>query len=254
MNSSTSFTFLATLFIVLLISSSIVFRSCILRRRFRQRYERALAHGRLNSLDGATLAGLDNLDGFGPGHSDRLGAKPVLWETSVQRTNSYGDDKQSQSPHQTNPWSRIMPVALHITRSSSSPNPLSPRSSSPDTRQQQQRQPTLLSRLRFPDLFSRSSQPSLSPRGARNDTEPVPGPSRSGSSNSKDTDASVDLNTNTLSICVLIAMPNVSAPVHRSSMYTSTNVSPPATEEGGCPIIEFGAVELRAVGVDGEVS
>jgi len=45
MNSTTSFTFLATLFVLLLISASIIVRSFVVRRRFRRRIEGHIAQG-----------------------------------------------------------------------------------------------------------------------------------------------------------------------------------------------------------------
>ncbi|KAF9219159.1 hypothetical protein BS17DRAFT_789921 [Gyrodon lividus] len=330
-NSSTLylFTFLATLFVLLLISSSIAFRSFVLRRRFRRGYERALADGLVTDIDGATLAGGLGIDGLG-GVSGRsrggvkLGAKPLLWETWVQRPSSHVDsrsekrtksdahthldEKQSKSPVQTgtnnppeeqlniNLWPQIKPVALHITRSCPAPPlpsscPSSP--SSPEARQEQF--PTLLSRLRFQNPFSRSSQPPRSEHGACNNTELAGGPCQSDSSGGrdvgdpKDVDAFAASKAHTVSVSVLIAMPDVVAPALRPSMHTShergedggkgkdaldshseenhseaysytslqqgSGVILDATEDavGGFPIVEFGVMEVRAVGIGEEV-
>ncbi|KAF9229911.1 hypothetical protein BU15DRAFT_84333 [Melanogaster broomeanus] len=59
----------------------------------------------------------------------------------------------------------------------------------------------------------------------------VAGRSRSVRSGSKDKDAFAESNSDMLPVCVLIAMPDVSAPVHRLSMHTSNEASPPATRK-----------------------
>jgi hypothetical protein len=66
------FTFLATLFLLLFVSSAIILRSFILRRRFRQRIEEAI------------LAGVIVPNPTGRVSRRRaLGEKPKLWETYV---------------------------------------------------------------------------------------------------------------------------------------------------------------------------
>lgn len=68
----TSFTFLATILILVLLSASLVFRSYILRRRYRQRFQEALTDGLFADLDGY------------PRSTRRLGPKPVVWDTWIQ--------------------------------------------------------------------------------------------------------------------------------------------------------------------------
>ncbi|KIK81344.1 hypothetical protein PAXRUDRAFT_27900 [Paxillus rubicundulus Ve08.2h10] len=265
-NSSTSYTFLATVFVLLLISSSIVLRSFIVRRRFRRRYEHALANGILTELDGATLAGVTRdfgIDGLGGGLAR---AKPLLWESVIplegtnRCTHTYPDEKRS-TQNDINTWTNIMPVALHIIRSSLSPSPPSS-PGSPNTQQNQVH--TFLSRLRLHHPGPRSDRPS-SPERARNDTDLV------GSDDGRTAD--------TLSVSVLIAMPDVFAPARPPSMHTAREArgegkdshqqnhsqvpSQSSPQHGpipsasgdiarGLPLVEFGVAEVEAIGI-GEV-
>ncbi|KAF9235630.1 hypothetical protein BU15DRAFT_77756 [Melanogaster broomeanus] len=263
------FTFLATLFVLLLISSSIVLRSCILRRRFRQRYERALADGRLNDLDGVTLAGLDGLDGFGDG-SGRASLTddfalahfvPILTDCDLRVDHRPFSSLLSFSDVVSTLCTSLYPVLLrplatngsyrYIAARRITHHPFLPSTDSTILYLFISRYwattppPTLLSRLGFPGPFTRSSQASLSL---------VAGPSRSDKSGSNDKDAFAESNADMLSVCVLIAMPDVSAPVRRLSMHTSSSASAPATEEAGCPNVQFGAVEVRAVGISNDIS
>lgn len=89
MNSTTSFTFLATLFVLLLISASIIFRSFLIRRRFRQRVDGALAQGTIIDLQPSGL-GLT---------SRFIGEKPRVHEAWVE---------QSGMPQEKAHWQAIM--------------------------------------------------------------------------------------------------------------------------------------------------
>ncbi|ESK94973.1 hypothetical protein Moror_13978 [Moniliophthora roreri MCA 2997] len=85
------FTFLATLFVLLLISSTIIFRSYILRRRYQQRLQEALASG-------AILAPRS------PGsHRKRFRTRPKLYDAFLD----YGGDT----------WDEIMPASVQPVRS-----------------------------------------------------------------------------------------------------------------------------------------
>lgn len=95
MNSTTSFTFLATLFVLLLISASIIFRSFLVRRRFRRRVEDALAQGVFLDLQPSAL-GLT---------SRYIGEKPSVHEAWVEQ-----DALQEKSQ-----WQAIMPVTALLT-------------------------------------------------------------------------------------------------------------------------------------------
>jgi len=88
MNSTTSFTFLATLFVLLLISASIIFRSFLIRRRFRQQVEGALAQGVYFNVSPSGL-------GFATHY---IGEKPKVHEAWI---------KQSVSREKTQ-WQNIM--------------------------------------------------------------------------------------------------------------------------------------------------
>jgi hypothetical protein len=88
MNSTTSFTFLATLFVLLLISASIIFRSFLIRRRFRRRVEDALAQGVFLDLQPSAL-GLT---------SRYIGEKPSVHEAWVE----------PDAIHEKSQWQAIM--------------------------------------------------------------------------------------------------------------------------------------------------
>lgn len=78
-HSSNSFTFLATLFLLLFVSCAIILRSFILRRRFRQRVEAAILAGVLHPSHGIYLGSLHN-----------FGEKPKMWDTWVAGTGGKG--------------------------------------------------------------------------------------------------------------------------------------------------------------------
>ncbi|KAI9512398.1 hypothetical protein F5148DRAFT_1146101 [Russula earlei] len=84
------FTFLATLFLLLFVSSAIILRSFILRRRFRRRVEEAILAG---VIPPTTRHG---------GRASRrraIGQKPKLWEARV-------------SPASNDTWGAIVPVSV----------------------------------------------------------------------------------------------------------------------------------------------
>ncbi|KAG2145828.1 hypothetical protein DEU56DRAFT_788280 [Suillus clintonianus] len=89
------FTFLATLFVLLLISASIIFRSFLVRRRFRRRVEDALAQGAFFDLPPSAL-GLT---------SRFIGEKPSVHEAWVEQ-----DLLQEKAQ-----WHAIMPVTALLT-------------------------------------------------------------------------------------------------------------------------------------------
>ncbi|KAG2038668.1 hypothetical protein BDR03DRAFT_999232 [Suillus americanus] len=95
MNSTTSFTFLATLFVLLLISASIIFRTFLIRRRFRRRVEDALAQGVFLDLQPSVL-GLT---------ARYIGEKPSVHEAWVRQ-----DVLREKSQ-----WQAIMPVTALLT-------------------------------------------------------------------------------------------------------------------------------------------
>jgi hypothetical protein len=66
------FTFLATLFLLLFVSSAIILRSFILRRRFRRRIEEAILAGVIPAPHTARVS-----------RRRALGEKPKLWEARV---------------------------------------------------------------------------------------------------------------------------------------------------------------------------
>ncbi|KAG1733043.1 uncharacterized protein EDB91DRAFT_1150077 [Suillus paluster] len=117
------FTFLATLFVLLLISASIIFRSFLVRRRFRRRVEGALAQGIFFELPPSGL-GLT---------SRFIGEKPSVYETWIEQ-----DDLQEKAH-----WQAIMPVTALLThRVDPAAEPRLPHESP------HQRQPSFLARFK----------------------------------------------------------------------------------------------------------
>ncbi|KAI0354956.1 hypothetical protein OH77DRAFT_1521446 [Trametes cingulata] len=98
------FTFLATLFLLLAISSAIIMRGIFLRRRFRRRLEEALAAGVLLSPTD------DGSGGFGRGSGGRRKLKrPTLYDVSVLPPYFSTADPQDGK------WERIMPVSASVS-------------------------------------------------------------------------------------------------------------------------------------------
>ncbi|KAG1723213.1 hypothetical protein EDB19DRAFT_1764213 [Suillus lakei] len=89
------FTFLATLFVLLLISASIIFRSFLVRRRFRRRVEDALGQGVFHDMQPSAL-GLT---------SRFIGKKPSVHEAWVEQ-----DVLREKAQ-----WQAIMPVTAVLT-------------------------------------------------------------------------------------------------------------------------------------------
>ncbi|KAG8214861.1 hypothetical protein J3R82DRAFT_10027 [Butyriboletus roseoflavus] len=268
------FTFLATILILVLLSASLVLRSYILRRRYRQRFQQALADGLFVDLDRSTFNGEGPFDPLGElrRSTRRPGPKPALWDNWIHPA------------EKDNTWSSITPVALWRT-SSQSPSKLissailtTPPPDSPSLLQAQPRS-SLLSQLRLQSPFSLSSPRSSSlPRQAHTPIEsptvasprlPAAQPGPSGPSAHTEKDAAI------LVVCVLVAMPDASAPVNlpvpgakgkgvdplesqaqqqsgdadpllQSSLHRSGLRIPDfAVDEEGLPLLEFGVVEVR---------
>ncbi|KAI0648062.1 hypothetical protein C8Q79DRAFT_925069 [Trametes meyenii] len=96
------FTFLATLFLLLAISSAIIMRGIFLRRRFRRRLEEAIAAGVLLSPND------DGSGGFGRSAGRKKLKRPTLFDVSVLppffSTASPKDGR----------WERVMPVSANV--------------------------------------------------------------------------------------------------------------------------------------------
>ncbi|KAH9936310.1 uncharacterized protein B0H18DRAFT_1113719 [Fomitopsis serialis] len=93
--SSTRFTFLATLFLLLFVSAGIVLRSFVLRRRFRRRIEEALA------------AGVPLTPPWGgPPILPRILERPTLWDVFIRPASKEG-------------WSETLPLAAQVAASKS---------------------------------------------------------------------------------------------------------------------------------------
>ncbi|KAI0712174.1 hypothetical protein C8Q76DRAFT_733713 [Earliella scabrosa] len=96
------FTFLATLFLLLAISSAIIMRGIFLRRRFRRRLEEAIAAGVLLSPSD------DGTGGFGSRSPRRKLQRPTLFDVSVM------PPYFSTSTIQDGSWEKLMPFAGNV--------------------------------------------------------------------------------------------------------------------------------------------
>lgn len=95
------FTFLATLFLLLAISSAIIMRGIFLRRRFRRRLEEAIAAG-------VVLSNEDGSDGFGGRSRRRKVQRPTLFDLSVLPPYF-----STSSPHDGS-WEKLMPFSGNV--------------------------------------------------------------------------------------------------------------------------------------------
>ncbi|KAH7885051.1 hypothetical protein F5I97DRAFT_1322608 [Phlebopus sp. FC_14] len=239
------FTFLATLFVLLLISSTIILRSYVLRRRFRQRYERALAAGLFVDLDGGALGDLRGPGGLGARQTGRrrFGRRPMVWETWLVPAEETVSEKHPTATNETFAWSRIMPVSLRLTRAPSPPSS-TPTSTQQRTQSPQEgpgEHPTRLARLLSP--FSRHrARPSVEASPANSNArllEPSnstssPAQPRSavnGTATPRSTSGGRIREGDRLSVCVLVAMPDASAPVYGQHIQ-KRQLSPPLGQTG----------------------
>ncbi|KAG9315486.1 hypothetical protein JVU11DRAFT_3099 [Chiua virens] len=186
---ATSFTFLATILILVLLSASLLLRSYILRRRYRRRFQQAYAD--YPTLDGGPPDALDLLD---PWERFRrratrrgLGPKPVLCDIWI-----LPPDKDDTCPSH--------PAAL-VSQPEPIPTPAAPSSPRP--------LPSFLSQLRIPTSF-----PSLSPPRQAHTHIDSPAKSPPPETKSPDSIPCSEKDTSTLSVYVFVAMPDASAPVH----------------------------------------
>ncbi|KAG2139830.1 uncharacterized protein EDB93DRAFT_692331 [Suillus bovinus] len=167
------YTFLATLVLLLAVSSAIVIRSLVLRRRHQRIVEEAIRAG--------TWLPHQAYDPRGSRRRRDIGKKPKLWEAWLR-------SGEEESPADVKcSWDDIMPVyAAHIK---SSPTPRSSRSQSPQTRSDSS---SRTMRFLRPYRTTFSSAPATS--------SPIAPPTPVSSSPSTSAPSSV-------SVAVLIAMP-----------------------------------------------
>ncbi|KAF8133282.1 hypothetical protein EV363DRAFT_1325789 [Boletus edulis] len=258
---STSFTFLATILVLVLLSASLVLRSYLLRRRYRQHFQQALADG--------LFADLDPTGQFDAGFrrsARRLGPKPVVWDTWIHPADK--DDT----------WSSIIPVAVRCSPLPSPPStpislpqPSSAPPGSPSSLPTQSRM-SVFSQLRIPSPLLLSPRPSLPLPGQPQ--SPVWSPTlfstRSPSAAPISPQPSIrsEKDAATIALSVLIAMPDPSAPVYRPTPNTKGKSADPLespghqpigdkdpllptssrrpvvrTSDEGLPLLEFGVVE-----------
>ncbi|KAF8553685.1 hypothetical protein OG21DRAFT_1509929 [Imleria badia] len=255
---STSFTFLATILILVLLSASLVLRSYILRRRYRRHFQQAISDGLFDDLNRNGPGEFDVIGGFRRS-TRRLGPKPVVWDTWIHPA-----DKDDTWPSITPVAARCSPLLSPPSTSQSSPLPsITPPISSS--------RPTFFSQLRIPSPFSLSPRPSSPlPRHSPIGSPAVPSTGSLPSAVPTSPDPSTK-DAVTLSVCVLVAMPDVSVPVyHPVSNIKGKGVDPvdaPETRVSGdadpllpsslrrscarisdqdeaLPLLEFGVVEM----------
>ncbi|KIJ61107.1 hypothetical protein HYDPIDRAFT_189722 [Hydnomerulius pinastri MD-312] len=226
------------------------------------------------SVDNArVLYGPSSGSGSGSGEEKGSGYSNALEERSYSDPLDPHRDEKSQPTHTctnsitkvpqevargvSGPWSMITPVAIHLTRyaSSQTPGP-SVHPPADASAQSQARSRTF-----------RAHVGSLLPLSSRTHRQPAPPEDPPTTSPDATHSGGVDVggggdgrDTDTLSVCVLIAMPDVAAPVRRPAAV------PPSQEGrigmvgdgragdgaagggGGCPVVEFGVLEVPVRG------
>ncbi|KAI0822282.1 hypothetical protein BC628DRAFT_1459064 [Trametes gibbosa] len=204
------FTFLATLFLLLAISSAIIMRGIFLRRRFRRRIEEAIAAGVLLSPSD------EGPGGFGrSGGGRRKLKRPVLFDVSVL------PPYFSTANPQDGKWERTMPVLASVASEKPGLDPLpatdaTPPSNPPMTNQYLS---SVLERAGY--IFPRARLRRATPPPPRN--EPPNAPSSAGDIPLEQKDPV--LRAAEVQVAVIIAMPDP----HRTAY-----VSP------GAPLLQAG--------------
>ncbi|KAH9854688.1 hypothetical protein C2E23DRAFT_61575 [Lenzites betulinus] len=151
------FTFLATLFLLLAISSAIIMRGIFLRRRFRRRIEEAIAAGVLLSPSD------EGPGGFGRSGGRRKLKRPVLFDVSVL------PPYFSTANPQDGKWERTMPVVASVASEKPGLEPL-PAADTPPPSHPRTNLASALERAGY--LFPRARLHRATPPPPRN--EPAP--------------------------------------------------------------------------------
>ncbi|KAI9458245.1 hypothetical protein HD554DRAFT_2140477 [Boletus coccyginus] len=175
------YTFLATLVLLLAISSAIVIRSLILRRRHQRLVEEAIRTG----------TWLPHSFGSGPRRRRDIGQKPKLWEAWLSPNDDDGDESEKRK------WGDIMPVyAAYVNPPAPSPQALTPPA-------ENSAHPSLRPSRLIRSLTRRRSLPSPQPT-----VLPMSGPALSSPSSLSSSPASTP--TPAVHVAFLIAMPSPS--------------------------------------------
>ncbi|EIW81383.1 hypothetical protein CONPUDRAFT_73126 [Coniophora puteana RWD-64-598 SS2] len=213
-----SFTFLATLFILLIISSAIILRSFILRRRFHRRVEEALQNGLYLELDNNVARPTLRV----------LGTKPRFHEVQVSEPTNLKDDESSDSGHgksysSASKLATFLPLAASLVPSS---KPNLPRSHSQSTSTSALSSPTPpSSRSVFSQFRRRRAAPSGSGSTPPSANSPPP--------------PDADAPSSTLAVSLLIAMPQPHTELHHHEHEHASNEDP-------VPNVEIGVTHVGA--------
>ncbi|KAF4568520.1 hypothetical protein EYR40_010072 [Pleurotus pulmonarius] len=272
------YTFLATLVLLLGVSSAIVVRSLILRRRHRRMIEEAIRNGTWVPPAASSPRRVD------------LSKKPKMYEAWISR----GDAQDRRGLEHTD-WEGIMPFSVLYTlpskpaagtpQASSSTNNTAPVSTpNPDAGAPSSTGRSRLSRFTPLRLFRRPAAPAASPSpsapanpaGDAAGVSNAAGNNGSASSNEKQPVTQADGRKSKVQVAVLIAMPDASSsnyynnktrPSTPSQSISSTSNSlplsstplastPPPTsrdgEEEELPAIEVGVAQVTILGGDEE--
>ncbi|EGO03096.1 hypothetical protein SERLA73DRAFT_176607 [Serpula lacrymans var. lacrymans S7.3] len=267
------YTFLATLVLLLGVSSAIVLRSLVLRRRHQRIVEEAIRNGTWIPSTNANANNTNN----GRGRRAKLGEKPKLWEVKVGEGDDCGgmgdtggDSGDERNEKGTNwNWNHITPIsASYLPNSQASPS--FPRTSSPSpstefsthTSVPRFLRPFTRFRLPFPFTASASPQsPSISSSDSRSRSprrpRSPPGTNPAAISTPAAVTASGMMDAqggdpSTVRLAVLIAMPDPTRSTHSLSHSHSLSrqrdstcsTSKSANRDVGERVVEFGLVDV----------
>ncbi|KAF8554047.1 hypothetical protein OG21DRAFT_1136135 [Imleria badia] len=200
----TVYTFLATLVLLLAVSSAIVVRSLILRRRHQRLVQEAIRTGTWLPHHFNSATGRRRRD---------IGQKPKLWEAWLNPHNDDGENEDNEKRS----WGDIMPVyAAYV--SPPAPSPKGPTASSAENPPDPSSRPS-----RFIRPFTRRRSP---PSSQPTTVLPMAGQAPSLASSSPTATPTPP----SVRLAVLVAMPNPSQKHHG--------------DESGPPVVEIGVVEV----------
>jgi len=210
-----------------------VFRSFVLRRRFRRRVEAAIAAGVLLPEQ------VDALRRRGP----PIGEKPKMFEVQIDGRHKEG--YEPSSPALQNPpdeWSNIMPVSAAIIPGDKSKGPAPipvPAPQQYSARPLNARRPFWF--LRAPDITPTPILPVHNPVSSPSSSPPISrAPQQNGSSSS---DSADDM----LQLTVLIAMPNAQAPQYQSRQTSMSSEGLESAKGKGTSVSDHGEVEEEEI-------
>ncbi|WRT65733.1 uncharacterized protein IL334_002681 [Kwoniella shivajii] len=120
------FTFLITILVLGLISSGLLIRAYILRRRFHRRVEEAMRRGEALPQDAAAALGLlPRRTGFRGKKEKKHGLMPTMWESEMRRSETgLLDDDENEIDLSEKEWDNLTPLSvLHFTNTDPTPPP-----------------------------------------------------------------------------------------------------------------------------------